>query len=104
MVELLESATLGLGKAEEAEQGTQAANTREDESNLAAEVRLVLIDEEWDSNGQRDGTDLVKGGGEADVEATQASRRHLGHEDEAVGADGDVVDEVASDNYRALAP
>lgn len=61
VVQLLESAALGLRKAKEAKQRTEAANAGEDKSNLAAEVSLILVDEEGNANGQGDGADLVKG-------------------------------------------
>lgn len=104
VVELLKSAALGLRETQEAEQGAQAANACEEKPNLAAEVSLILVDEERNPNGQGDSTDLVEGRGQADVEASQPGRGHLGHEDEAIGADGDVVDEVARNDECALPP
>lgn len=61
MVQLLESAAFGLRETKEAEQRTEAADTRENEPNLAAEVSLVLVDEERDTKSQGYGADLVEG-------------------------------------------
>lgn len=104
VVQLLKSAALGLGETQEAKERTEATNARKDEPDLAAEVSLILVDEKRDPNGQGDGADLVEGRRQADVEASQPGRGHFGHEDKAVGTDSDVVDEVARNNQRALAP
>lgn len=61
MVELLESASFGLRETKEAKKRAETANACKNETNLAAEVGLVLVDQERDAKSQGDGADLVEG-------------------------------------------
>lgn len=61
MVQFLESAALGLRETKEAKQRAETADACKNETNLAAEVGLVLVDQERDTKSQGDGADLVEG-------------------------------------------
>ena len=103
-VQFLIGAILRLGHPKVAPNETQGGEPTEKEAQFAPEVGLVRVDHVGDGDGHDDTEKGLDGGGEGDGLAADAGGGDLAQDDEADGADGQVVHEIPHQQQARLRP
>ena len=103
-VQLLVRPAPRLGHAEIRPHQTQPGQPAKEEAQFPLQVSLLRVDEVRDRDGHDDAEGPLGGGGGGNGLGADARGRALGEQDEADGADGDVVEEVPAEHDGRLGP